>query len=104
MKLSEHSSQQISIGAITITLFSILIGGHLTASYMFYTPDTFIIEIFLKIVFGVVLLNIFYFLICLGCILINIPNKPLILKATLFMLINIPIAIGYLFIVIGSII
>jgi hypothetical protein len=99
MILTEHTATQLSTGAIAIALFSAILGGHLTASYLLFLPDSDVIAIFMKIVLGVVLLNIVYFLICFSALLTNIPNKPLILKAGLFMGINIPIAIGYLIIV-----
>lgn len=101
MKLTENTSLQISIGAITITLLSALVGGHLTASYVLYRPDTFTMDIFMKIVLGLVLLNLVYFMVCLGSLLLNNPHKSKILKACLFMLINIPVAIGYLTIVLS---
>ncbi|WP_396635396.1 hypothetical protein [Maribacter sp. R77961] len=101
MILTDHTSQQLSTGAVALTLFSTILGGHLTASYLLYLPDPDVVAIFMKIVVGVVLLNIIYFLICFSALLTNIPNKPLILKAGLFMGINIPIAIGYLIIVLS---
>lgn len=101
MKLKEHTSLQISIGAITITLFSALVGGHLTASYIFYKPDAFTMDIFMKIVLGLVFLNLVYFMVCFGSLFLNNPYKSKILKACLFMLINIPVAIGYLTIVLS---
>ena len=103
MKLTENTSLQISIGAITITLLSALVGGHLTASYVLFRTDTFTMDIFMKIVLVLVLLNLVYFLICFCCVLTSMPNKSIILKASLFMFINIPLAMGYLFIVIGII-
>lgn len=102
MILSEHTAQQLSKGAIAITLFSTLIGGHLTASCFLYMPSNDTMVIFIKIIGGIVLLNCFYFVICSILIIVNIPKRMLLLKATLFMLINIPVAIGYLSIVIGE--
>jgi len=103
MILSDHTTYQISIGAIAITLLSALIGGHLTASYLIYTPSNIVMEAFIKIVLGLVILNIVYFILCVFCMLATMPKKSLLLKASLFMLINIPIAVIYLFIVLGGI-
>lgn len=102
MILSVHTTQKLSRGAIAITLFSTLIGGHLTASYLIYQPGPIVVQLFLKIVLAVVVLNIVYFLVCLGSLFLNNPYKSKILKACFFMLINIPVAIGYLSIVIGA--
>ena len=102
MKLSAHVTQQLSKGAFTVTLFSGLIGGHLTASYVLYRPDVLAMDLYMKIVLGILLINLSYFLICFGSILMNIPNRAVILKACLFMLINIPIAMGYLVIVVSA--
>lgn len=101
MILSEHTTEKLSRGAIAITLFSTLIGGHLTASYLIYQPGPIVVQLFLKIVLAVVVLNILYFLVCIGYLFLNNPYKSKILKACLFMLINIPVAIGYLTIVLS---
>lgn len=102
MILSENTTEQLSTGAIAITLFSALIGGHLTANYFLYTPSNDTMVLFMKIVGGIVLLNSFYFVICSILIIANIPKRMCLLKATLFMLINIPISIGYLSLVFGA--
>lgn len=100
MKFTEDNTVQASTAAIAITLFSSLIEGHLTASYLLYTPDYLIIDFFMKIVAGVLIVNVLYFLTCIVILMANVPRNKLLLKASLFMLINIPIALAYLALVI----
>lgn len=102
MILTEHTATQLSTGAMALTLFSTILGGHLTASYILFTPGFRVLEIFIAIAIGLVVLNGIYFLLCFGCIFMNIPNRPLLLKTALSMLVNIPVAMGYLAIVIEA--
>lgn len=102
MNLTAQTTQQLSTGAVTLTLFSTLMGGHLTAGYFLFTPGIMALEVSMKVVLGIVALNMAYFLIFLCCMFADIPNKPLLIKAALFMFVNIPIALLYLFVVLGA--
>lgn len=102
MKFTEDNTMRISIGAVTITLFSTLVGGHLIASYFLYKPDFWVLTIFMKVVAAVLILNIIYFAICCILLLACVPKKALVLKTALLMLINIPLAIGCLILVLTN--
>lgn len=92
MKLTAETTTQLSKIAIATTLFSNLIGGHLTASYILFEPNGVTMQFFMQIVIGALLANLLCFMMCFVFVLANIPEKVKLLKAMLCMLINIPIA------------
>lgn len=96
MKLTKEITEQLSKIAITITLFSTLIGGHLTASYILYEPSGSTMQFFMQIVMGVLLINVLCFMLCFVFVIANIPEKVKLLKAMLFMFLNIPIAFAFI--------
>ncbi len=102
MGFTAQQIMDLSKGAVAITMFSSIIGGHLTASYFLYTPSNSTLEIYAQIITWVVAANLFYFIACGAILLLAIVERRLLLRASLFMLINIPLSIGYLAIVMSS--
>mgnify|MGYP001804192493 CR=1 FL=1 len=101
MILSEKLTVQLSRGAVLVFLATTLLGGHLLASYIFLDLEGHILEIYSYITLTTVALNFGYFLMGVVFQLTPLPNKGRLMKAVLCLLINIPIAIGYLIILLS---
>lgn len=101
MILSENLTVQLSRGAILLFLATTLLGGHLLASYIFLDLEGHILEIYGYITLTAVVLNLGYFLMAIVFQLTPLPNRGRLMKAVLYLLINIPIAIGYLIILLS---
>ncbi|WP_350287729.1 hypothetical protein [uncultured Croceitalea sp.] len=101
MLLSEKLTVQLSRGAVLVFLATTLLGGHLLASYIFLDLEGHILEIYGYITLSVVVFNLSYFVMGIVFQLTPLPNRGRLMKAVLCLLINIPIAIGYLVILLS---
>ncbi|MFD0860699.1 hypothetical protein ACFQ1M_00650 [Sungkyunkwania multivorans] len=91
---------QIAHGALTLAAASFIIGGYLLLSSFLFDDRECIISFSLPTLGWLIIANISYFIFCLVIVALVPYRRSYLLKCAFGMLLNIPVAILYLFIVI----
>ncbi|GMN07475.1 hypothetical protein MTsPCn5_28640 [Croceitalea sp. MTPC5] len=99
--LSEKLMEELSKGALILFLATTLLGGHLTASYLFLEPNYPVRAYYGYVALLILVINTLYFLMSLAFQFSQLPNKQGLMKSALCLLINIPITILYIVILIA---
>jgi len=94
-------TEKIRRSIFTLGLFTTIVLGHVTASYLLYVITYPILDYYRYLILGLFLVNGLYLVAAIALQFTTLPEKQKIMTAAFGLLLNIPVSIIYLIIIIS---